>query len=117
MNLISWKISIFISDVIAWYNNLSYVGDNLQGTILVIENEVIINKFNGCNQNGFQLNFILFDYYVLMAISCNNSKLYLYCSNGTFLGKNITTPATPRYTGYDSSRRSNQCLQLISQPY
>ena len=40
-----------------------------------------------------------------MATTCSNNDLYLYYPNGTFTRKNITTPASPRYIGYDSSGR------------
>jgi hypothetical protein len=80
------------------------VGEISKVKILVIENEVIIRTFNGCNGNIYVLSYILFYHCGLMAKSCNDqtNKLYLYHPNGTYLSKNLTTPIYPRYIGYDS---------------
>ena len=85
------------------YNNQMYVGTT-NGTILVIVNEVIINTFNGCNGNSVQLSYN-FDQCGLMATSCENSQLYLYDPNVTYLSKNKATPIYPNYIGYDSKGR------------
>ena len=80
-----------------------YVGDCTTGTILVIENEMIMHTFNGCNGSLFGLISILFDSCSIMATSCTNNQLYLYYQNWTYIGKNIATPGNPRYIGYDSN--------------
>jgi hypothetical protein len=90
---------------ISGYNNQMFVGDFSNGFILVIENERIVNEFNGCNGNLFMLSHILFDDCGLMATSCNNNQLYLYYPNGTFTGKSLNTSADPRYIGFDSKGR------------
>ena len=87
------------------YNNQLYVGDNSKGAIIVIENEVIIRQFNGCNGNLGRLAYILFDDCGMMVTTCNTNQLYLYYPNGTFTGKSFTTPTDPRYIGYDSKGR------------
>jgi hypothetical protein len=85
------------------YNNQIYVGTTI-GTILVIENEMILQTFNGCNGNSVWLTYILFDNCGLMATSCKTiNHLYLYYPNGTYVGKNLTAPTEPRYMGYDSN--------------
>ena len=79
-----------------------YVGTS-NGTILLIVNEVIIRTFNGCNGNAVILSYILFDKCGLMATSCQTiNQLYLYYPNGTYHGKNVITPVSPYYIGYDS---------------
>jgi len=90
---------------ISGYNNQMFVGDDAKGTILVIENETIVNEFNGCNGNKFMLSYILFDDCGLMATSCSNKKLYLYYPNRTYTGKSLNTPPNPRYIGFDSKGR------------
>jgi DNA-binding beta-propeller fold protein YncE len=91
---------------ISEYNNNIYVGTR-NGSILVIQNEVIINQFNGCNEAYVELNFILFDQYGYMATICSDpaNKLYLYKTDGTYSGTNLSTPAKPRYIGFDSTGR------------
>ena len=89
---------------IAGSKNQMYVGTTT-GTILVIENEVIIRQFNGCNDNLGRLAYILFDDCGMMVTTCNTNQLYLYYPNGTFTGKSFTAPTDPRYIGYDSKGR------------
>jgi hypothetical protein len=86
------------------YNNQILVGTT-NGIILFIVNEMIKKQINGCNERGVQISSILFDGYGYMATSCNDEQLYLYYSNGSFTGKNFTTPHAPRYIGYDSKER------------
>jgi len=86
---------------IAGYNNQLYVG-TLNGFILVIENEIFVRAFRGCNGNSTTLSSIIFDNCGLMATSCDTEQLYLYYPNGTYIGKSFNTPANPRYIGYDS---------------
>ena len=97
--------SIYYPWSIAGYNNQMYVGDRYNGTILVIENEVIVRTFKGCNGNSVQLSYILFDQCGFMATSCNTNQVYLYQPNGTYLSKNLATPSGPMYIGYDSNVR------------
>ena len=87
---------------IAAYNNQLYVGDFTSGTILVIENEVILHTFHGCNGNNVTLSYILFDHCGLMATACNHNELYLYYPNRTYVGKNFATAIYPKFIGYDS---------------
>ena len=89
-----------------------YVGLNT-GTIQVMENEMIIRKFNGCNGNAAILSYILFDDCGLMATSCYYSinQLYLYYPNGIYLSKRYPTPFSPKYVGYDSKGHFIQISQ------
>ena len=80
-----------------------YVGTN-NGTVLVVQNEIIVNQFNGCDGNFVWLTSILFDEYGYFATSCYapTNRLYLLFANGTYTGKVITTPINPYYIGFDS---------------
>ena len=75
---------------IAGYNNQIFAGTK-DGIILVIINKIIINQFNGCNGNTFQLISILFDEFDHMATACSNQQLYLYSSKGSYQNNNIST--------------------------
>jgi hypothetical protein len=97
---------------ISGYNNQMFVGDSSNGKILVIENETIVNEFNGCNGNKVMLSYILFDDCGLMATSCSTKKLYLYYPNRTYTGKSLNTPPNPRYIGFDSKGRFIQISWL-----
>ena len=84
-----------------------YVG-TLNGTVIVVNNEIVEKQFDGCNGNYGVLGYIIFDQWGYMATSCDDSinhKLYLYYSNGTFTGTSISTPDHPRYIGFDLNRR------------
>jgi hypothetical protein len=87
-------------------NNKMLVGTG-HGIILVIQNEVIINEFNGCNGIIITVTFILFDQYGYMATICSDpiNQLYLYNSNGTYTGTSLSTPKNPRYIGFDTKGR------------
>jgi hypothetical protein len=102
----SISISSYKPYSITEYNNNMYVGTT-NGTIIVIQNEVIINKFNGCNGIIITVTFILFDQYGYMATICSDptNKLYLYNSNGTYTGTSLSTPKNPRYIGFDTKGR------------
>jgi hypothetical protein len=91
---------------ISEYNNKMFVGTS-NGTILVIQNEMIINQFNGCNMITIKLNFILFDQYGYMATICSDptNKLYFYDTDGTYTGTFLSTPVNPRYIGFDTKGR------------
>ena len=78
-----------------------YVGTT-NGIVLVVLNETTVNQFNGCGGNGVWLFSILFDQYGYFATSCDNNKLYLLFANGTYTGKEITTPNYPYFIGFDS---------------
>ena len=97
--------SFLISPYRPWsfegYNNQLYVGTT-NGIVLVVQNDVIVNQFNGCGGNSIWLTSILFDHYGYFATSCYNDKLYLLFANGTYTGKVITTPINPFYIGFDS---------------
>ena len=84
-------------------NNQMYVGTK-NGTILVIQNEVILNRFNGCDGNIIWTTSILFDENDYFATSCFNTinTLYLILANETYIGKKITTQMSTYYIGFDS---------------
>ena len=87
-------------------SNKLYVGAK-GGIILVYENEILINQFNGCEENSVWLYSILFDQNGNMATACSSPtyKLYLFSPNGSFTGKSITTTDRPQYIGFDSKGR------------
>ena len=68
--------SPYSSYSITGFNNQLYIGTD-NGTVLVVQYEVILNQFSGCGGNSVWLTFILFDEYGHFATSCNNIKLYL----------------------------------------
>ena len=88
---------------ITGYNNQLYVGTT-NGTVLVIQNEIIVNQFNGCGGNNVWLTSVVFDDYGYMATSCRDpsNTLYLLYVNGTSTGKTIATRVFPYYIGFDS---------------
>ncbi len=86
------------------YNNQLFVGTD-SGTILVIVNNLIIQQFNGCNEENTHLISMIFDEYDNMATGCNNNYLYLYSKNGSFLNKNIPTVSDQAYLGFDLKSR------------
>ncbi len=88
------------------YNNNMYIGTE-NSTIVIIQNEVITNQFNGCNGAFVELNSILFDKYGYMATICSypTNILYLFNIDGTYTGTSLPTPVKPRYIGFDSTGR------------
>ena len=86
-------------------SNQLYVGAD-EGMILVYENDILINQFNGCDGNSDSLHSILFDTNGYMATACDRtSKLYLFSHDGSYTGKSITSPDRPHYIGFDSKGR------------
>ncbi len=87
---------------IAEYDNKMYVG-TVESTILVIENGVIIRSFTTvCSF----ITAILIDVYGNMLISSRtNSAVYLYHTNGTYLGKTMSTSSFPMFIDFDSKGR------------
>ena len=84
------------------YKNQLYVGTR-NGTIIVILNKQIINKFDGCNGQITNLCSILFDQFDNMATGCYyDGQLYLYNSTGSYLNKTITEVDAPEYMGFAS---------------
>ena len=91
-----------------WANTISsnqlYVGP-WEGLILVYQNEILVNQFNGCNGNSDYVTPILFDTNGYMATTCYfTNKLYLYSQNGSLAG-NSASPQYPLYIGFDSKGR------------
>jgi hypothetical protein len=83
------------------YKSELYVGTT-DSNILVIAKKTIIRNFTVCSSTVY-VTSIVTDYSDLMAISCKDNYLVnLYYSNGTFTGKNLTTPYYPYYVGFDS---------------
>jgi hypothetical protein len=99
----SFSITPYIPWSINEHNNELYVGTT-NGTMLVIVNKQIIKQFNGCNQQSVELfSILLFDNFNNMAISCDNQRLYLYNTAGTYLNKSIIpTDSDPYNIGLDS---------------
>jgi hypothetical protein len=93
-----WAITI--------YNNQLIVGTSA-GTILTIVNKTIINSIYGCNGNSAGITSIVFNEYGFVTTSCDNpvNQVFLYYSNGSFIGKSISTPYRPFVIGFDSKNR------------
>ena len=100
--------SISTSEYNPWsivgFDNQIYIG-TLQGVVIVIFNKTITTSFKGCL--GISLiSSILFDQLGYMAITClNENRLYLYNSNGFYVGKSLATGVFPLYTEFDSIGR------------
>ena len=86
------------------YNTELYVG-TLNNLIYVFVNKVIVRSYKTCS-GGNIVGSIIIDDCGFMSVSCQDIKVIeLYYSNGSFTGKNLTTPARPTYIGYDSKGR------------
>jgi hypothetical protein len=87
---------------IAEYDNKMFVG-TIEGSILVIDNEVIIRSFTTVFSNIYTI-MIDTDGNMLV-LSRTNSIVYLYHTNGTNLGKSISTSSSPMFINFDSKGR------------
>ena len=86
---------------ITFSSNQLYVG-TYGGIILVYQNEILINQFDGCSGNSGWLRSILFDLNGNMATSCYRAnKLYLFAPDGSVTGKSYVKVNI----GYDSKGR------------
>jgi hypothetical protein len=87
---------------IAEYDNKMYVG-TFNGSILVIENGVIIRSFTTvCGS----ITSILIDIYGnILVLSRYSNFVYLYHKNGTNLGKSMSTSSSPMFINFDSKGR------------
>ena len=81
-----------------------FVGTTI-GTVLVIQNEVILNKFNDCVGNIAVLTSILFYNYDFIATKCfkshNHLPLYLLYPNRKYTSK-TTSSLSSYYIEFDS---------------
>jgi hypothetical protein len=80
-------------------NGKLYLGFT-DGSISVLENNLVVKNITTlCNSI---ITSILIDKNDLMGVLCfDNSILYLYSTNGSYTGKNITTSSGPRFMNYD----------------
>jgi hypothetical protein len=83
--------SLYYPMSIDGFNNLLYVGSQ-NGIMLIVENKIIIQTFNGCDQKNYKINSIIFEDTMAnkMGIACDSKKFYLYHTNGNNLNKDIT---------------------------
>ncbi len=80
-------------------NGKLYVGFN-DGVISVVENNLVIKNITTLCIGW--ITSIVIDANEFMAVLCyNNNILYLYTTNGSYTGKNVTTPSLPIYMNYD----------------
>ncbi len=93
------------------FNNILYAVERNTEKILLLKCLLIVNKqiitifSDVCNGNGNAgvIN-IIFDQFNNVLTSCAEaSSLYMYFSNGTFMGKSFPTLSTPMYTGFDAN--------------
>ena len=91
---------------IVGFNSELYAG-TIDGIIIVIVNKIIVKAFNGCGGNSVLVAFILFDQFGHLTTVSRNpiDKMYLYSSNGTFIGKSSSAPMDPHYIGFDTKGR------------
>jgi hypothetical protein len=86
---------------ITGFNNRMYVGC-VSNPTLVIENQQIINTFDGCDF----VTSIIFDQSGYMATSCyGERKLYLYDNNLSYTGKSISIDDGALTIAFDSKGR------------
>jgi hypothetical protein len=82
-------------------NGKLYVGLN-SGTIPVLENNLFVKTITTlCTAT---ITSIIIDTNELMGVLCfskSNSMLYLYSTNGSYTGKNMTTASSPRFMSFD----------------
>ena len=99
----SFSTKAYQAKSINGYNNQMYIGTSI-GEVIVLQNEVIVKEFDGCDGKRDVVTSMLFDEYGYFATSCwgKSNRLYLLFANGTYTGKNITTPILPHYIGFDS---------------
>ncbi len=80
-------------------NGKIYVGLN-DGTISVIENNLVVKTITTLCTG--RISSIVIDANESMGVLClTNSILYLYSKNGSYTGKSMTTPSSPRFFNYD----------------
>ena len=94
----------FIPYAITSYNNQLYVG-TANGSILVIENKIIVNSFNACAGKMASINSVLIDQYGEIATTCSSNKVYFYDSKRNYMNKSISTHTYPRFITFDSQNR------------
>jgi hypothetical protein len=70
------------------------------GSIRVIENNLVVKNITTLCTGT--ISSIIIDANDQMAVLCySNSMLYLYTTNGSYTGKNMTTPSNPRFMSFD----------------
>jgi hypothetical protein len=80
-------------------NGKLYVGLS-GGVISVLENNLVVKTITTLCTGT--ITSIVIDINELMAALCySNNMLYLYTTNGSYTGKNMTTPSNSRFMNYD----------------
>jgi hypothetical protein len=87
---------------IAEYDNKMFVAST-EGSILVIENGVIIRSFT--TVCGFITSIMIDTYGNMLVLSVANSLVFLYHANGSNLGTPISTSRSPLFINFDSNGR------------
>jgi hypothetical protein len=87
---------------LADYDDKLFVG-TMNGTILVIQNKIVINTYSTiCNY----ITSLLVDNDGYIIIACvSPQSAYIYHTNGTNTGKKITTYGNPQFINFDSKGR------------
>jgi hypothetical protein len=88
------------------YNGMLIVSDQSGKNIYFYQNNILImNLTTICDVTG-RVTSILFDNYNHMAILCfSPAYIYLYYTNGTYVGLSIPTCFQPYYMNFDSKGR------------
>jgi hypothetical protein len=80
-------------------NGKLYVG-LFGGVLSVLENNLVVKNITTLCTGW--ISSIVIDANELMGVLCfSDSILYLYSTNGSYTGKNMTTPTSPRFLNYD----------------
>ena len=73
------------------------------GQILIVENQVVVKNFNGCNGAYDYVTSITFDQHGYMATTCYYSnQIHIYDVNGFYTNKSVPTSYHPRNLAFDS---------------
>ncbi len=83
-------------------NNLVYVGTR-DGLILVIDNQTIVQTFNGCTGASDIITSIVFDSYGYLATVCESLKSAYIYSNGSYIGESLNFDYLLEFVNFDAN--------------
>lgn len=86
-------------------NNSKIYVSTTDGLVVVIENRVILQTFQACNNISSPIYSILIDPFGYIATACSScNATYLYHINGTFTGLSMKASGSPHFISFDSKR-------------
>lgn len=87
------------------FNNKYYIGTTFRYTV-VIDNNIITNRYNNTCLGSFWITSVIFDQNGYMLVSCRDEKkLYLHHANGTYIGVSLQTTIKPLSAEFDTKGR------------